>query len=1072
MSRKIDLLYEKIFTNFITGVYGPPKIPNEREIMLLISTITDDNSDPITKRTHLDDIYIEEIHNTFDDIMDDLDILYKSIEDQSNDILDQLTNSLKEHNGVKRELRNIEQRADDIAAGKTGEDYIQYVHTENFTSLDNINVAKTTTDPNTKAPVVDIKSGRMYIPNSLMNLIDLTHYYERKLDISNTDFVGHIVEAGYVGSSDAATILNVADDRRLMYRIKTDTPTSMKSSFIIQLDSSRKERTINGIAIVLDADNTKGILRVQYKTDVGWEDIPDFPAQDIVNDKLLLRFEDITTTHIKFQFIKETPDLLDSNEYFIVLNDISIFEALSHKTSTYYSKSIQLEPYDKERPVVGNIAVDAKGIIPDGTAANVYVAKDKRIRGYFKNRAGDYVSPDSVNVYEFVPDLAGEFEERHILLSDIKNHLDAVNIEDYRTLEFDWKIVKSFDSSDNLKPAVINFVGANTNDPFDNSMFQEAPYLFGDVTYQAGYPQPDYPQPLEQWFLSGVVNESNPYWDPWMSGLVASGLLIYGIDYGDPTGYPFNYYRTEEERTLRFGDSYTAINGWWRPDSELITPSGSIVTNIEDPLPDFQFNGIRFYRVFKFEPDSEVVGSTIKLYTYQTRPVTGGDNDYYPHNMIWNYNTRDVINNIEIDTSKSNPFTGEALSHIPALDDFTTSAPPGTGMFELPMPSGATLIANSVRDTSYVNHNNILEVDTHYTIEDNGGKKYMNMLPVGRTNSYLPNAHVYTKYSYKTQDKYSSYWNGYIIADSNSTITIKQHTDNDVSVINKVLIQDLDGKLVSEFTPSDENVPVNITKGVYKLKIFCLTDPFTNYAAKNWSPYSKDFIETGIDLKVVPTIDPVKIIDFDILLHSTTYENDNRAAIIETGDNYKYVVVKEPSKKLMPGYYYDKSKSAYINNAENYIKNIGHYRRRYIQSSGPSGFYIESFITGSKGSIVMSGEYLTEASYVQDNTWNDGSTYPPDFDNYDPNKLYVQHSTYNNPINIEDATNNKGHLFYNTGENLPAFYTINYGIVDRNDPTVDRFLYKIQLNSEHEKNTPILESIKFTINVEEEEVTT
>ncbi len=59
MSRKIDLLYEKIFTNFIRGVYGPPKIPNEKEVLTMISIITDDDTNPITKRTMLSDIFIE-----------------------------------------------------------------------------------------------------------------------------------------------------------------------------------------------------------------------------------------------------------------------------------------------------------------------------------------------------------------------------------------------------------------------------------------------------------------------------------------------------------------------------------------------------------------------------------------------------------------------------------------------------------------------------------------------------------------------------------------------------------------------------------------------------------------------------------------------------------------------------------------------------------------------------------------------------------------------------------------------------------------------------------------------------
>jgi len=485
--------------------------------------------------------------------------------------------------------------------------------------------------------------------------------------------------------------------------------------------------------------------------------------------------------------------------------------------------------------------------------------------------------------------------------------------------------------------------------------------------------------------------------------------------------------------------------------------------------------------VFKFKSDAEVVDSTIKLHTYQTRPVTGGDNDYYPHNMIWNYNAKEIINNVEIDTTKMNPFTGDSLSHIPSLIDGVDVAPPGTGLFELPMPSGADFIVNSSRDTSYVNHNNVLEVDVHYNLingDDIGtpaisGVWYMDMEQVGTTDSYLPLADVYTKYSYKTQDKYSSYWNGFLVVDNDSSIIVKQHisVDNE-SIVDKVIIEDLEGKLISESTPTDiENVTIDLSKGMYNIKIFCLSDPTTKYSLNNWSPYDSKYIEAGAGIRIVSSIDAVKIIDFDILIHSTTYENDNRASIIETGDGYKYVVVKEPSKTLIPGYFYDSSKSSYTKTDSELIRNIGHYKRKAITYT-PSGYFIESYITGSKGSIVMSGNYLDRAGYTQDLTWNDGNTYPAGFENNDNSETYAQQYTYGNPINIEDTADNKGHLFYNTSENLPAFYTINYGTVDRYDPTVDRFLYKIRLKSEHKKNSPILESVKFTMNVDEEEVTT
>jgi hypothetical protein len=1083
MSRKIELLYEKIFHNFITGVYGVPKVPNEREVMQLIASITDDNSDPITKRVMLEDIYIDEIHDNFETIVDDLDVLYSSIEDQSLDILDQLTNSLKEHNGVKRELRNIESRADDISAGKTGEDYIEYTVTENFNSLDNVNVAKTTTDPDTKAPIVDIQSGRIYIPNSLMELIDLTHYFGRKLDISNTDYVGHIVDQGYIGISDAGTILNVTDDRRLVYRVKTDVPSAMKMSFIIQLHPARKSMKTNGIVLVLDPDNTRGYLRIQYKKDTGWEDIPDMPVQDIINDKMVFRFRDIDTTHIKFQFIKETPDLLDSNEYFLSILNLSIFNALSHKTSTFYSKSIKIEPYDKEKPVIGNIAVNVNGFVPDGCSADVYVAQDKRIRGYFTDVNGAYVRPDSIHVSQLMEDITGDYVDRHILLSDIQNHPDISGISNYSTLEHDWMIVQSFNDSNNMKPAVVDFLGAKTNDPFDNSVFQTAQYLFGDTRYKIDegtvYPQQTFPTTLDHWFLSGIITTENAYY-PYMVEYIASGLLQSGwwVDYDDPTGYPFNYYRNDLDKTLRFNDYHMAINGWWRPESDLLHPSGFDFDTfpVADPIPDFYFNGNRYYKVFKFEQNAEVIQSTVKLYTYQTRPIVGGDDDYYPHNMTWKYNTKDIINTVEIDTTKNNPFTGNSLQHIPAIGR-SISPPPGTGMFELPIPSGSQLVENSVRDVSYVNHNNILQKDTHFNVHLIGETAplwYLDMSPGSSATSYLASAHVYAKYSVKSQDLYTSYWDGFILATSDSTVKVKQYREfYDVGrrIVKKILVEDLDGKKVNEFSPGDENITIPIKKGIFRLKVFCLVDLATKYPVQEWSPYSKNFIETGAEVKIVPRVDPVRLVDFDILLNSTPYENDSRASVIATGDGFKYVVVKEPSKNLVPGYFYDASKSAYVSKEVNLIRNIGHYKRQHLRYPGVSGYWIEEFITGSLGGTVQSGTYLDTDSYLQDISWNNGNTFPAGFDNLIQDSIYPQHYTFGSRINVEDTVANKGHLFYNTSENLPAFYTIRYGVVDRNDPTVDRFLYKIQLNSEHERNTPILEAVKFSINVEEGEVT-
>ncbi len=1066
MSTKIELLYEKIFLNFTTGIYGIPKIPTERDIAKKIEEITKDDDDPITKNVMLQDVFIDEIHDTFADVIDDLDVLYSSIESQSINILEQLTNSLKEHNGVKRELRNIKTKALDIQAGKLGKNYLQYVHTENFISMDNLNVAKTTSDPDTKSPVVDIKSGTMYIPNVLSNLVDLSHYYQRKLDVVNTEFVGSIKEAGYVGAADANIMFDVSDDRRLVYRVQTDLPSEMKTSFVIQLDPNRKSIEVNGIAINLDADNTVGFLRVQYKKDTGWESIPEIPVSEITTDRILLRFENIDTTHLKFQFIKETPDILDSNEYYVVINDLSIFHALTYKSSTYHSKSIKIEPYNNEDPVIGNVAVETKGYIPEGCTADVYVAKDKIIRGYFTNVNDEYVLPTSAHVYKFVEDEDETYPPRHVLLSDIYDNLEAQDIDPYRNLDYDWQLVKSFSNADSIKPALIQFIGSVDKIPSDNRLYNEINVVFGDLAYTGEYPQNPHPDNPDDWFLSGLIDPSNPYWVSYMSELVASGYIADSGTYGDPTGYPFNYYDYNSLSYLKWGEIIESLDGWYRPSVDIVTPSGYnevIHGKVTDNVPDYYFNGLRFYHIYKFALDSKVVASTIKLYTYQTGPNTGTRQSYVPSNGVWTYNTKDVIKTLEYSTANSNPFT-----------DAEPLGPPGSGAIMIPIPSGDMFVQDSVKNLHYTGYNNVLQRGTHYDLVlDYSLNWWVDMFKSSTTEAYSPLQNVEFTYSYRTEDRYASYWEGYIIADIAGTLTVQQLIDSDGNnVVNRILIEDTEGIPVYNEIMDDVTEVVPIPKGVYKYKFFCLTDNYTKYAKDNWSPYDTIYVKTSQDMKLVSKIEPLNIVDFDILLHSTSYERDNRASLVDRRDG-KYLVVKEPSLNIMQGYYFHAGKSMYQSIPAYKSRNIGHYQRKFLQRVGATGYYLEEYITGSSGNIVNStvgSHYATMSGYQQDLTWNDGILYPEDFANTDQDKQYAQHSSYGYSLHIDDiTTEDRGHLFYNTGENLCDFYTITYGEVDTEDPTVDRFLYKIELNSEHKINTPILESVKFTMNVMEEE---
>jgi len=1068
MSIKIELLYEKIFLNFTTGVYGVPKIPTEREIAKKIEEITKDDEDPITKNVMLKDVFIDEIHDTFDDVIDDLDVLYNAIENQSINILEQLTNSLKEHNGVKRELRNIKSRADDIRAGKLGKNYLQYVHTENFTDMDNLNVTRTTNDPDTKSPVVDIKAGTMYIPNVLSNLVDLTHYYQRKLDIVNTEFVGTIKEAGYMGIADSNIIFDVSDDRRLVYRVQTDVPSAMKTSFVIQLDPQRESIQINGIAINVDADNTVGHLRVQYKKDTGWENIPEVPISEITSDRILLRFENIETTHLKFQFIKQTPDILDSNEYFVVINNLSIFHALTYKSSTYHSKSILLEPYNNEKPVIGNVAVEANGYIPEGCAADVYVSKDKIIRGYFVDVNDEYVLPTSAHVYKFVEDEDQTYPTRHVLLSDIYNNLEAQDLDDYRNIDYDWQLVKSFTDADSIKPAIIQFIGSVDKVPNDNRLYNELNVLFGDPAYTGEYPQNPHPDNPDTWFLSGVIDESNPYWDLYMSGLVASGYIASSGTYGDPTGYPFNYYDYSSLSYLKFGEIIESLDGWYRPSVDIVTPSGYnevIHGRVTENVPDYYFNGIRYYHVYKFSLDSNVVESTIKLYTYQTGPNTGTRESYVSNNGVWVYNTKDVIKSLEYSTADPNPFT-----------DDDPIGPPASGAILIPIPSGDVFVQDSVRELHYTGYNNILQRGIHYDVVlDYSLNWWVDMWKSQTTESYSPLQNVEFTYSYRTEDKYASYWEGYIITGVDGSLTVHQLVDSDnENIVNRILIEDLEGKSIYNDVMDDVTKIVTIPKGVYRYKFFCQTDNYTKYAKNNWSPYSDQFVKTSSEMKLVSKVEPLNIVDFDILLHSTPYERDDRAALVHKRDG-KYLVVKEPSLNIVQGYYFHAGKSIYQNIPADRSRNIGHYQRKFLQHVGTTGYYLEEYITGSSGNIVNSttgSHYNVTSGYQQDLTWNDGILYPQDFSNTRNDVQYAQHSSYGYSLHIDDVTDestSRGHLFYNTAENLADFYTITYGEVDTDDPTVDRFLYKIELKSEHKINTPILESVKFTMNVMEEE---
>lgn len=1077
MNRKIKILYDKIFEDFTRGKIGPPHIPTQKEVLFRIRSLTADDYSAIAKDLKLDDIDINEIHENFSRIVDDIDVLYRSIEDESTDVLEQLTNSLKEHNGIKRELKNINERALDIQSGKLGKDYLKYVHSQTFTSLDDINIAKTTTDVDTQAPVIDIKAGKMYIPNSTQNIVDLSHYNRSKVDIINTDFIGTIIEAGYIGQSDAGTMLNPNDTRRLVYRAQTNIPTAMKSSFVIKLQADGKKLDVNAVVLNIDTTNTNGHLRIFYRTDIGWVDVPAMGVKALEYDRNVFRFDPVNTSHLKFQFIKESPDIMSTLEYFITIYDLAIIHAYTHKTSTLYSKSIKINSYSTENPVIGRISASTDAIVPPGCSVNISVARDKLVKGYFVDNNGNWVDPTSINVQNIIYDDENLYPERHILLSNVKEHPDISGLsEEFSNVDFDWIEIKTLDEFDNNRPKVLEFNGTIKKDPFDNSLYQGPDYYkFGDVRYSGTYPQTGHPEaPFDLWFLSGVVQESNPYWS-YMEPLVNSGLIASGADFGDPTGYPLNYYNSDLERVWLFGDYTSVTNGWWRPASELVTPTGIFTIDDFDPYPDFYVNENRYYTVYKFDSNTLPIESTIKLYTYETRPVEDDSNEY-PHNFIWNYRTKQVNNS---KTLSSNTYDISDFSNgilvIPPVP-----LPVATGVIYLPIVSGETYIPGSVRDVSYEFHNNSLELGTNYLVKGyDTDLPYLDFAISSNVSQKLSDEKVVLTYSVYTEEKYTSFWESYLLVDLDSSISITQQLVDNEKLIRRILLTNINTSESTEYEMTEEQLRIDLVQGIYNIKLFCLSDSATTYCKDlDWNP-ATDKVIKGANIRCVATIEPMRIVDFNLLLFSTTYERDNRAALITDSNGFSYIVVKEPSKKLIRGYYFDASVNSYKRKVTDLIPNTGHYKRKYNGES-----ISEEYITGSQQSNIIINTFESTFSGIIPNNdptldegWNRGRIWPANFHNTDPYKMYMVHSTYGNPITLDDyglgdfSINNAGHLFYNTGENLPAFYTMEYGSVNITDPTKDRFLYRIDLLSEHEVNTPIVNSVKFVINGDLEDET-
>jgi hypothetical protein len=1135
MNYKQKNLYDKIYTAFIKGDYGPPKIPAKSEVLKKMEEITSTDYIPLTKNEKMKDIDIDKIRKNFSNIIDDLDILFDSVEAESKDILDQLTNSLKEHNGSKRELRRIGTRAKDIEDGKLGEEYLEYNFTENFDELSNINAYRS--DP------INTDAGIFTIRRENENVLSLYHYIGTKLEFNVVENYSRIIENGYVGSTDAGTMLDQQDPRQLFYKITTNGPTRLVTSVSLQLTADAREIDINAVTLDVDSDISHGSIRLYYKDGFQWKDVKNNSIQDIKNDKVKFSFPKTKTTHIKLDFIKNAPDIPETNTYQYVINNLAISRGTSRKKAVLYSNPITFDKYSNEVPVVATIEASGRYQLPTNCAASLYVAQDMTISGGFLDSRGNLVDPKSPYIYEFSPTYSGK-----VFLSDIWNAENTVSgVELYKNVDFNWIPLQFKGEKGSKIPEKVEFDNTIKHDKLNNSIFTIDSYLlFGDNDYSGVY-------------VSGWVNTSNPDWAT-LEPLVDSGVLISGVDvaalesidwddiedidgtlnpaitanvlysgqwigYEYNAGYPFGYVGSTG-RTIRFGEYDSSINGWWRPYSDYVTPTGLSTINIsglvlaEENLPDYYFNNIPYYKIYKFGYNDVIIDNTVKLFAYQERPVIGNDK-YYPVNFAWSYKSS-WIDEIGVKNNVTPSGTGSTWSGytLKITDNLRTNE-------EYVVDSISEIKVNG---TSVVLEDSEYKDQLQYTDGTLTGIKLSNL---DSTRGDLdPTTVTFDyKYQYRIRNNYLSTWTGYAIISPGATdpqVTIENNNVTDqrnIPIIKTITVENLqtgkidtidpDGNLFTIAFALDENTTGDQH---FKVTIFCASDEDTGFCANNWVPYESDrFQESTISVtpyvKLVSKITAISMVDLSTLIYDTPMNNNNRAAIQQNSRGEKFVVVKAPSKDIFPGYYFDSINKRYYlsNNAR--TKNIGHWiREGTITYSGVSGWTTLGpiiYTTGSDSSGVI---YKRDRSVI-DNTWNQGAVLP-DYPNYTGVSFYNHHSTFGHPLNIDfspthtyllysgdydpralytdsrvgcgawlaQATasdiaeysstgyvsvtdDNNGFLFYPTAENLPAFYSISYRKVSSIDDTNSRFLYKLELQSDEEGSlAPRVDSLKFIVN--------
>ena len=1151
MDYKVKNLYDKIYISFIRGEYScGAKIPTKTEVMAKFEEITTLDYSPITTFEMMKDIDINYIRKNFSNIIDDIGILFDSIESESIDILDQLTGSLKEHNGSKRELRRIRTTCDDISNGKIGEEYLNYNFTESFDNSKNINVLKS--DP------INFEAGLFTIRKDSDKILTLNHYAGSKIEFSIIENFAQIIEQGYIGSTDTASILDQDDPRQLIYKITTNRPTRLRTVFALQLLPDGREIEINSVNIDVDSDIAKGFIRLYYKSSYKWNDIPGNSIQEIKNDKVYFNFSPVKTSHIKFEFIKDGPDVYDSNTYYYIINNLAISKATTKKSAILYSNPIKIEKYSDETPIISNISVSGDIEVPLSTEVKLYVAQDILMNGAFLNSYGSLVDSNSPEVVSFDQSYSGT-----VFLSDLWRVEDTISgVSTYKGLDFNWIPLKLYGSNKETLYENVEFDNSIKHDKLDNSLSTiTSPYLFGDSNYTGIY------------IVSGWINTGNPNWsilEPYVnSGIYISGVTVpdstwdiggvnwlnvedssgnlhlsvsedvrysgQWIGYNSGVGYPFNYYISSKDRIIRFNEYYDSINGWWRPYSSIVTPtginadyleSGNLSRSYISNNPDFYFNNIPFYKIYKFDSKDNIIDSSVKLYTYQERPINN-KLDYYPGNFVWKYKSKwiDQIN------SKIDVYDSRMLSeNVPTnWSGYIINIP------ENNLRINEEYIVDAINEVKIHGTNSILE-NTEYQINLTNGQVQsidLSALQYSRP-AFKPSGVSFDyKYKYRVKNEYLSTWVGFIIILAGNTSPYIEISNTPIegrenlNIIDRIDIEDLDVGVIKTYKDDGGIFKITFSSlgnsqvdSHYKITIYCVSNINTGFCANNWIPYtgSKErnpTITISPLIKIVQKINPIKIVDISDLIYDTPMNNDNRASIIRYESGEKYLIVKIPSKDIFPGYYYNSIQKLYNINYDKTIDNYGHWIRKGIIESGNSS-NIFTYTTGSSGSFVYERDRNTIDLY-----WNNGGT-TVDYPNTNSG-FFIHHSTLGYPVNVDRNENqtfilrsgmydprapynsgivgtsewydwliktfgissaesmyytyiidndtltindlNRGFLFYSTGENLPNYYSLSYRITSKIDDTNTRFLYKVELNSDDTGNlVPKVKSLRFIIN--------